>query len=133
MPWLVTTGTNPHPRKTVIIRLHRTTADNPHLEDKGIGSADNPLHPLSPLKSLEPLPWSNILQFTKHQHYKTLSKDLQEISHITKPTDLSGFLNDLSYPKMTIWGAHYLHVASLNYDNLETIACTYYSTVQITK
>ena len=47
--------------------------------------------------------------------------------------DLLDSQKDPSYQKMTIWGANYLHIASLNYDNLETIVCTYYSTIQITK
>ena len=68
--------------------------DNPRLEDKGIGSIDNPLHQLSLPKYLEPLPQSNTPLSTKHLHYKKLSKDLQEISPITKPTDLLDFQND---------------------------------------
>ena len=58
---------------------------------------------------------------------------LQGVSHITKPTDLSDFQKDPFYQKTTIWDAHYLHLISLNYDNLETVACTCYSTIQITK
>ena len=56
-------------------------------------------------------------------------QNLQEISHTTKPTDLLGFQKDPFYQKTTIWGARYLHIISLNYDNLETVARTYYSTV----
>ena len=133
MPWLATTETTLHPHKIAIVRLHKTTVDDPHLEDKGIGSIDNPLHQLSPSKYLEPLPQSNTPLSIKHLHYKKLSKDLQETSCITKLMDLSDFQSDLSCQKTTIWGTHYLHVASLNYDNLETVACTYYSTIQITK
>ena len=50
-----------------------------------------------------------------------------------KITDLLDSQKDPFYQKTTIWGARYLHVISLNYDNLETIACTYYSTIQITE
>ena len=58
---------------------------------------------------------------------------LQGISCTTKPTDLLDFQKDPFYQKTTIWDAYYLHLISLNYDNLETVACTCYSTVQITK
>ena len=135
-PWLVTTETDPHLRKTVIAKLHRTTADNPHLEDKDIGFIDKLLRQPTPLESLEPPPQLTTRPSTKHQDYKTSSTDqqkLREISCIMKPTDLSDFQNDPFYQKTTIWGAHYPHVISLNYDNLETIVRTYYSTVQITK
>ena len=47
--------------------------------------------------------------------------------------DLSDFQKDPFYQKTTIWGAYCLYVISLNYDNLETIARTYYSTAQITE
>ena len=50
-----------------------------------------------------------------------------------KPTDLLDSWNNPFYQKMTIWGAHYLHIASLNYDNLEIVVHIYYSTIQITK
>ena len=125
MPWLVTTETNPHLCKTVIIRTRRTTTDDPHLEDKDIGFTDKQLHQPSLPGSHEPPPLSIIQPYTKHQGNKTSSVDLQnlqEISLTTKPTDLSDFQKDPFYQKTTIWGAHYLHVISLNYDNLETVA-----------
>ena len=111
--------------------------DTPHLEDKGIGSStDNPPRLRNHPRSHEPPPQLITQQSTKHQDYKILSadlQDLQEISHTTKTTDLSDFQKDPFYQKTTIWGAHYLHVISLNYDNLKTVVRTYYSTIQITE
>ena len=135
-PWLVTTETDPHLRKTAIVKLHRTTADDPHLGDKDIGFTDKQLRQPNLPESLELPPQLITQQSTKHQGNKTLSADLQnlqEISLTMKPMDLSDFQKDPFSQKMTIWGAHYLHVISLNYDNLETVARTYYSTVQTTE
>ena len=136
MSWLVTTETNPCPRKTAIIKPRKTTADDPHLEDKDIGFTDKQLCQPSLPRSLELPPQLITQQSIMHLDYKTLSVDpqnLQETFHTTKPTDLSDFQKDPFFQKTTIWGAHYLHVISLNYDNLETIVCTYYSTNQITE
>ena len=70
------------------------TADDPHLEDKGIGSTDNQLHQPSPPESLKPPLLLITRLFTKHQDYKKLSTDLrnlQETSLTIKPTDLLDF------------------------------------------
>ena len=113
------------------------TADDLHLEDKEIGSStDNPPCPRNHLRSHEPPPQLITQLYTKHQDYKTLSADLQDLQetlHTMRTTDLSDFQKDPFYQKTTIWGAHCLYVISLNYDNLETIAHTYYSTAQITE